>query len=260
MIQISTKLNKIVGLAILTLSMLFVSFAILPIYKAEASHNDDCSAGRVCGYNREITRSQPYPTYNAPSPNTSGVCQGGYICGANIDHTVKPQIYPENTISYQNQTVQNPKPVINSVSPNSVESGTGEVIVTVYGLNFVPSSVVKFNSSDRATTYEDGEKLKVKLTEADINGSGEYLITVFNPAPGGGFSNAEFFTILGGPTEPKAPEESNLSAGAIMADSGFFPNNFFGWVLLGLVILLAVILWRKLYISAKEKNAPLKHA
>lgn len=257
--------NLILG-AILGLALLFT---LVPSFKAEAANSASrkcIEKGTICGYDRDLSRNQTYPNYYAPSNNNPEACRsGGYSCGSNIDQTVR-NTYPTVTTvsSGANQSgVVNPKPIIDSISPNTVDSGEGEMEIMVYGSNFVRNSVVKFNSSDRATTYLSPTRLKVKLTDTDINGSGEYLITVFNPLPGGGYSNVEFFTILGGPTEAKVPadeSESNLGAAAIFGADGFFPNSFMGWLLLSILILLGVVLWRKLYLNDKEKHAPLKHA
>lgn len=263
-------MNKIINknLIIPAIIGLAVLFTVIPFSNVEATHNDTrrcIERGIICGYDREITKTQTYPTYSPQYNYDPQACKsGGYSCGSNIDQTVKntyPTVSTVPSAGVQSGVV-NPKPIIDSISPNTVDSGKGEMEVTVYGSNFVRNSIVKFNSSDRATTYLSSTRLKVKLTDTDINGSGEYLITVFNPAPGGGYSNVEFFTILGGPTEAKVPEEkeSDLAAGAIFGADGFFPNSFMGWLLLSILILLGVVLWRKLYLNDKEKHAPLKHA
>lgn len=52
----------------------------------------------------------------------------------------------------------------------------------------------------------------------------------------------------------------NLSASAGSSKFSFMPNTLLGWLLLFAVIFLAVILWRKIYVTDAEKNKPLKHA
>ncbi|MDQ5922416.1 MAG: hypothetical protein QG644_124 [Patescibacteria group bacterium] len=247
----------IIGLA------LFLSVIPSNADAASSASRKCLEKGTICGYDRDISRNQTYPNYYAPSNNNPEACKsGGYSCGSNIDQTVRNTYPTMTTVAGTQVSATNPKPIIDSVSPNTVDSGKGEMWVTVYGANFVNNSVVKFNSGDRATAYISSTKLQAKLTDTDINGSGEYLITVFNPLPGGGYSNAEFFTILGGPTEAKAGEEleSSLAAGALFGAGGFFPNSFMGWLLLAILILIGVIAWRKFYYTDEKKHTPLKHA
>jgi hypothetical protein len=75
--------------------------------------------------------------------------------------------------------------------------------VAVLGGDFVPGSVVRYNGTDRQTTYVDGHNLSVELTSEDLRLPGTYPITVFTPAPGGGTSNeAEFVVTQKPPTTP----------------------------------------------------------
>lgn len=52
----------------------------------------------------------------------------------------------------------------------------------------------------------------------------------------------------------------NLAAGAIFGYNAFLPSSIFQWLFLAILILLAVVLWRKLYVSESDKETPLKHA
>lgn len=96
------------------------------------------------------------------------------------------------TVTY---TVANPVPTTTSISPSSKAYGENQFIMTVNGTNFVPSSVVNFNGSARTTTYVSANQLTVIIPASDLLTVGTANITVFNPAPGGGTSNAQTFTI-----------------------------------------------------------------
>ena len=52
---------------------------------------------------------------------------------------------------------------------------------------------MRWNGSDRATTYVNDTQLSASIPGADIATAGSASVTVFNPAPGGGTSNAVAF-------------------------------------------------------------------
>lgn len=113
-----------------------------------------------------------------------------------------------NAVSFTIAAVAtNPVPAIASLSPSSATAGTGAFKLTVTGSNFISSSTVNFNGTARATTYVSATQLTVAVLAADIATAGTASITVVNPTPGGGTSNAVSFTI------------SNSSAGFTLSSS-----------------------------------------
>jgi uncharacterized repeat protein (TIGR01451 family) len=95
----------------------------------------------------------------------------------------------------------NPVPVLNSVSPDSVMAGGPAFSLTIQGSDFVPGSSVRWNGSGRTTTYVSATTLTASIPAADITGSGTARVTVFNPAPGGGTSSEAAITISGTPLQ-----------------------------------------------------------
>ncbi len=91
--------------------------------------------------------------------------------------------------------VDNPVPALSSLSPASAPAGGPAFTLTVNGSNFVPSSVVRWNGSARATTFVNAGQLTVAISAGDIAAQGSAQITVFNPTPGGGTSNTLPFGI-----------------------------------------------------------------
>ena len=93
----------------------------------------------------------------------------------------------------------NPVPAINSdgtgLSPSTVVTGGPAFTLTVNGTNFVNSSTVNFNGVSRTTTFVSATKLTSQILASDIGTDGTFPITVVNPAPGGGTSNAVNFTV-----------------------------------------------------------------
>lgn len=196
----------------------------------------------------------------------------------------------------------NPSPSINSINPRSSNIGVGTKTVTITGNGFFPGSITKINSINRATTFIDASHLLVQITGNDTNlyrTNGGFYITVFNGGPGGGYSNAAFFTVNS--TTPAtinnnsnytnytntngnsnsntiAPDNftdtstntgnvngandnySNLASNAIFGSNSFLPSGIVQWVLFAIIILLIVIIVRKVF-GAKQnyEESPMKH-
>ena len=91
--------------------------------------------------------------------------------------------------------VSNPVPTITGLNPPSATPGGPAFTLTVNGTGFVSSSVVRWNGSNRTTTYVSSTQLTAAITAADIATAGTASVTVFNPAPGGGTSNAVSFVV-----------------------------------------------------------------
>ncbi|HTM68617.1 MAG TPA: fibronectin type III domain-containing protein [Candidatus Binatia bacterium] len=89
----------------------------------------------------------------------------------------------------------NPVPTTTSTSPSSATAGDAGFTMDVFGTNFVPSSVVRWQGTDRATSYVSGTHLTASVLTADLATAGTFSVTVFNPTPGGGTSNAQTFTV-----------------------------------------------------------------
>ena len=130
--------------------------------------------------------------------------------------------------------VNNPIPTINAFSPLVAAAGGPAFTLTVVGLNFVPSSVVRWNGSDRPTAFVNSTEVTAQIPAGDIAASGTADITVFNPAPGGGSSNSSTFTITrptittispnsaatGGAAFTLAVNGSNFEAGSVVNFAG----------------------------------------
>lgn len=117
-------------------------------------------------------------------------------------------------------TVVAPVPTTTSLSPTTVLAGSFGFTLTVNGTNFVRNSVVHWNGSERVTTYRSATQLTAAVTAADILSASTAVVTVFNPAPGGGSSNAQMFNVPWPP--PIVPVLSSISpATAQIGGPGF---------------------------------------
>jgi hypothetical protein len=91
--------------------------------------------------------------------------------------------------------VENPQPQIHALSPSSAEVGEAELMLTVQGTGFVAQSSVRWNGAPRPTTFLSSTEVTALLSASDLGSAGQAEMTVLNPAPGGGTSNAATFAL-----------------------------------------------------------------
>jgi uncharacterized protein (DUF1800 family) len=113
-------------------------------------------------------------------------------------------------------TLENPIPVLSTVTPNTL--GTGAFMLTLTGTGFVNTSVVTFAGQALTTMY-------VSATELDATGSvgaaqtGSIPVVVQNPNPGGTASGTLLAQVLTGGTPVSA-----VAAARILEQSTFGPT------------------------------------
>ena len=93
----------------------------------------------------------------------------------------------------------NPIPFINQpLVPDAIKPGGAGFTLTVSGTGFILGSVVKWNGSARTTIFVSSSLLKANILASDIAKPSTASVTVANPTPGGGSSNAAFFEVTTG--------------------------------------------------------------
>lgn len=98
--------------------------------------------------------------------------------------------------------IPNPPPTVASLYPSGAAVAGPGFTLSVQGSGFVPISVVRWNGSDRPTTFVNDSQLTAEIPAADVLSLGNNDVSVFNPAPGGGTSgNAGFTTYLSLPNK-----------------------------------------------------------
>ena len=115
--------------------------------------------------------------------------------------------------------VSNPMPAVTSLSPETVEAGSGAFVLTVVGTGFVEGSTVLWNDEERPTTRIGRTELRAALSAADVDAVGTADVRVTTPVPGGGTSGARTFTVsepAPPPVGPVASVEINVTAVAVM--------------------------------------------
>lgn len=93
-----------------------------------------------------------------------------------------------------------PVPTITSLDPPGVVAGSPAFALLVSGTGFVQGATVKWNGADRVTTFVGETQVKAAITAADVANPVSVPVTVTNPAPGGGNSNAVVFVVTIAPT------------------------------------------------------------
>ncbi len=94
-------------------------------------------------------------------------------------------------------SLANPTPKTTSISPSERTAGSsGNFTLTVTGSDFVSGSKVFWNGSERPTTHDSSTQLRATISSSDVATPGVKNVTVVTPAPGGGTSNPQRFTVL----------------------------------------------------------------
>jgi YD repeat-containing protein len=107
-------------------------------------------------------------------------------------------------------TVKNLSPTLASISPVSALRGTTTFTLTASGSNFAPGAIVRFDGQNRQTIVDSAQQVRADILESEISTAGAHLITVVNPAPGGGTSQSLTFTVTSA-----APAISSLTPPSI---------------------------------------------
>ena len=102
-------------------------------------------------------------------------------------------------------SVVNPAPVLSPgfPLPSFVGAGAPAFTLRAYGTGFTPTSVVRWNGSDRSTNFGNALFLTASIPATDVASLGTAQVTVFNPAPGGGTSNPFTVSIITPPANDK---------------------------------------------------------
>lgn len=90
----------------------------------------------------------------------------------------------------------NPVPLIYlPLEPMSAAPGGAQFTLGVNGANFVSGATVNWGQTALATTFLTASRLTATVPSADLTSPTTVVVTVTNPAPGGGTSNPQYFTV-----------------------------------------------------------------
>jgi predicted outer membrane repeat protein len=136
------------------------------------------------------------PAIDAGSPSAPGsgdACESSDQIG-----TSRPQ-GPRCDIGAVELGMSVSAPVLNSIAPASAKSGSAGFTLTVHGAHFTNGAIVRWNGANRPTTFVSSTELTAVIEASDIRRAGTASVTVATPAPLGGESGAQSFTITPSP-------------------------------------------------------------
>jgi hypothetical protein len=156
-------------------------------------------------------------TYSSSAQLTASIPASDISTGGTAQVTVfnpAPGGGTSNSLNFTINPLGNPVPTLASLVPSSATAGGAAFSLAVYGTNFISGSIVRWGGADRTTTYSSSTQLTASITAADIATGGTVAVTVFNPAPGGGSSNAVTFNInIPDFSLSKDPSSATVTAG-----------------------------------------------
>jgi YVTN family beta-propeller protein len=135
-----------------------------------------------------------------------------------------------NPLNFSVTSSLNSVPTISVLAPSGVPAGGQPFQLTVIGpnpgSNFEAGSVVRWNGSDRPTMSNGSvNALVAQISASDVAAAGTAAVTVFNPGPGGGSSNALTFTIAAGAADPQSIAVDPAGKFAYVMDGGSDGNG-----------------------------------
>ncbi len=135
---------------------------------------------------------------------------------------------------------------VNGLSPASAVAGSVRTTMNlqVNGSNFTNVSVVRWNGMNRTTMFNSSSQLTAVIPASDVAAAGTAQVTVFTPAPGGGTSNAQTFTINNPAAVISSLSPTNINHGGpqftlTVVGSNFVPGAVVQWTAMSVTTNLA---------------------
>jgi hypothetical protein len=142
-----------------------------------------------------------------------------------------------------NENNDNPTPTLNSITPDSANSGDEAFTLTAEGSDFINGSIIIFDGKEKTTTFVSSTQIKEEIEKADIvvenlnavkKGENIVQVSVKNPSPGGGTSNSIDFKIYYESNysfnEPVAiSEKITMNYSQKLAFASFGSNYYAAW-------------------------------
>ncbi|MDW8326681.1 MAG: Ig-like domain repeat protein [Anaerolineales bacterium] len=149
------------------------------------------------------------------SISTAGLSLGTHTITATYGGSANYNASSSLTLTQQ---VNNPVPVLNSLSPLTTTAGASSPLaLTLNGVNFVAGAVAQWNGADQETGVISPTRLLANILPSNLAFAGVFSMTAVNPGPGGGVSNVRIFTV----TNP-IPTVSGLSQNTAIAGGPAF--------------------------------------
>lgn len=117
-------------------------------------------------------------------------------------------------------SVTNPTPILSILAPAAIQAGAANVVLALGGTGFDTASVVNFGGAPQATTFVNNTTLTITLSMSELANAATVLVSVSNPAPGGGTSVTIPFSITPTSTGGGLPTLVNIATAGTLANSG----------------------------------------
>lgn len=131
-------------------------------------------------------------------------------------------------------TIENVTPSIAALSPASVVKGATGVTLAVDGTGFASGATIQWNGTQLTTTVVNPAQVTAAVPDAAFASAGVSQVTVQNPPPGGGTSNAISFTVENplpaiASISPNSAPAGSASFSLTVIGSGFLSNSSVAW-------------------------------
>ncbi len=145
----------------------------------------------VDSMNAAYVFGQPDFVSNTPDAGGASASTLNGPAGLNLDASGSLYVsdYESHRVLVYDQPLSTLAPVLTALNPNTLPTGGPAFELMVNGSGFYANSIVRWNGSDRPTTYLDHAHLTAAILASDVASGGPFAVTVFTPAPGGGTSN-----------------------------------------------------------------------
>jgi len=156
-------------------------------------------------------------TYVSPTQVTASILASDIATAGRVPITVVNPAPGGGTARGLSVTVNNPVPVASALSPPNAVMGGPTFTLTVTGQSFVSGSAVYWKGTALTTTFVNSGKLTASVPGSGLVKAGSDSVSVLNPAPGGGLSNALSFTV-----DNPVPSLTSLSPSSATAGGASF--------------------------------------
>ncbi len=118
-------------------------------------------------------------------------------------------------------------PTLTQIYPFRARIGDSDFVLRARGGCFYPGTTVRWNGSDRATTFVNHNEVLATILAADVSACCTGLVTVFNPGTGGGEGGLIPFQIQYPPPVLSSITPSGVTAGSSDIELTLQGDNFF---------------------------------
>ncbi|MFN6201850.1 MAG: IPT/TIG domain-containing protein, partial [Acidobacteriota bacterium] len=98
--------------------------------------------------------------------------------------------------------------------------------MTVEGVRFLPESVIRINGQSRETEFISDTLLATRVDASELKVATELMISVYNPAPGGGQSSGVSLLVVNPTPRITSINPTSLAAGGPAVDLVVFGDGF----------------------------------